>query len=651
MEIGVELPFGSWPSPVDPQSVAGTSVSLGDGAIYVQGRPWWAESRPGEGGRVTICRVGSDGRPEDLLGPPWDARSRVHEYGGGAWTVIGAELFFVQHDDQRIYRVFPGGQPRPVTPIADPLLSVRFGDLSPGHDGRDLLAVREAGTGKDVVRDVVAVPTGGEPIRHLAGGSRFVAFPRQSPDGSRLAWISWDHPRMPWDGTELRVAERDGVDGYGEPRTVLGGATESVLQPEWLGDRALAVLSDRSGWWNPYRVALGPDSVEAVLPGEHEIGGPLWKLRPRWYSVLTGNRLLAVRTRGDDRLCLIDMASGAVRDIDLPGFETISLTDVDVTGEHALVLCGGARQPRGLRQVDLATGAVTAIRVLSSGLPPAEFFSPARARTFVNPEGHEVHAVDYPPHHPAVRGPAGQRPPYLVWVHGGPTARSTVQVSASIAFWTSRGIGVLDVNYGGSTGYGREYRERLRGMWGVVDVADAAAAAACLVARDEADPRRLAIQGHSAGGWTVLAALATTDVFAAGISQCGVTDARLMVEHTHDFESRYLDGLVGPLPEADQLYEERSPLTNIKGMRAPVLLLQGLDDPIVPPPLAEAFREGLERHQVPHQYVAFAGEGHGFRRADTLVRCLELSLAFLGETFGFAPADDGATARPRAGLA
>ncbi|MEU6145652.1 prolyl oligopeptidase family serine peptidase [Streptomyces sp. NPDC047081] len=645
MEISKALPYGSWPSPVSPRGVAAASASLGDGAQYVQGQPWWAESRPDEGGRVTVCRRSPDGAIEDLLAPPWDVRSRVHEYGGGAWTVVGSTLVFVQYDDQRLYLLSPDGSPEPLTPAAAPPLSVRFGDLSASHDGSHVICVRETHTSEDVVRDIVAVPVDGvDDVRRLAGGSRFVAFPRQSPDGSRLVWISWEHPQMPWDGTHLRLADRDHHGRYGESRVVLGSATESVLQPEWLDGDSLAVISDRSGWWNLYRITLGPNGLEALHPGEHEVGGPLWKLRPRWFGVLPGNRLLAVRTQGIDRLCLIDIVTGAVRDLGLPGLETVTLVDVEADGKRALIVGGGARQPRGLRQVDLETGDVSPVRLLTEGFPSAEYLSPAQPRTFIDEQGREVHAIVYGPHHPKVHGPVGECPPYVVMAHGGPTGRSTVLGTASIAFWTSRGIGVLDVNYGGSTGYGREYRERLRAMWGVVDVADTALAARCLAASGEADPRRLAVQGHSAGGWTVLAALATTDVFAAGISSCGVTDARLMAEHTHDFESRYLDGLIGPLPQMDKLYEQRSPLGNVDGMNAPVLLLQGLDDPIVPTPLAEAFRAELGRHGVPHQYVAFAGEGHGFRRADTVARCLELSLVFLGDALGFVPGTAGSPA-------
>ncbi|MBT2408167.1 MULTISPECIES: prolyl oligopeptidase family serine peptidase [unclassified Streptomyces] len=657
MEIGKALPYGSWPSPVTPRGVAAASASLGDGAQYVLGRPWWAESRPDEGGRVTVCRQSPDGSTQELLAAPWDARSRVHEYGGGAWTAVGETLVFVQYDDQRLYRLTPGGSPEPITPAVDPALSVRFGDLSASHDGSHVICVRETLAAQDVVRDIVSIPVDGDggdsrKVEHLAGGSRFVAFPRQSPDGSRLAWISWEHPQMPWDGTELRISERDEHGGYGAPRVVLGSTTESVLQPEWLDDGSLAVISDRSGWWNLYRLTLGsdgpeaphPDRPEALHPGEHEVGGPLWKLRPRWFGVLPGNRLLAVRTRGVDTLCLVDLATGTVRDLDLPGLETVTLVDVEAEGRRALIVGGGAREPRGLRQVDLETGAVTPVRLLTEGFPSAAYLSPAQPRTFVDEQGREVHAIVYAPHHPTVQGPADEQPPYAVMAHGGPTARSTVLGTASIAFWTSRGVGVLDVNYGGSTGYGREYRERLRDMWGVVDVADTALAARRLAEAGEADPRRLAVQGHSAGGWTVLASLGTTDVFAAGISSCGVTDARLMAEHTHDFESRYLDGLIGPLPETDKLYEERSPLAHVAGVTAPVLLLQGLDDPIVPTPLAEAFRAELERHGVPHQYVAFAGEGHGFRRADTVARCLELSLDFLGDALGFVPAAAGSPA-------
>jgi dipeptidyl aminopeptidase/acylaminoacyl peptidase len=525
---------------------------------------------------------------------------------------------------------------------------VRYADLTPARGGTHVLCVRESHDDSgDLSRDIVAVPLDGsavddpEAVRPLVAGSRFLAYPRESPDGARLAWIAWDHPQMPWDGTTLWVAEGSIDNGYGPARTLLGSVTESVLQPTWLDDRTLLVASDRSGWWRLYRVDVGngadldDTALSPVYEPDADVGGPLWTLGTRWFAELPDQRVLAVRTRGRETVAVVDLATGAARDIDLPGIESVSLAGVD--GSRALLVCGGSTVPSGLRELDIDTGAMRDIRVPVEGLPDAAYLSVASERVFEGPGGRDVHAIVYPPHNPDASADAGELPPYLVIVHGGPTGRSAARASASIAYWTTRGIGVADVNYGGSSGYGRAYRERLRGQWGIVDVEDVVAVVEGLAASGDADPRRVAIQGGSAGGWTVLAALTTTDTFACGISYFGVADAALLAEHTHDFESRYLDGLIGPLPEARAVYDARSPLNSIDGLSCPVLLLQGLDDPVVPPAQAERFRDALAAKGIPHRYIAFEGESHGFRKAATVVTALEATLSFLGQVMGFDP--------------
>ena len=605
----------------------------------MEGAQWWSQTVPEESGRTAVRRHGT-GSAVDVLPAPWNARSRVHEYGGGAWTAVGGRLVFVNFADQVVY-LLREGLPVALTASSGDRPRVRFGDLVPDPASNAVLAVRERHDSEGVSRDIVRIPLDGSGaadehrVRSLVSGSRFLAFPRLSPDGARLAWIAWDHPQMPWDGTELRVADRLDDGTMSAPRTLLGSRTESVLQPEWLDAGTLVVLSDRFGWWNPYRVEVAGSSAELIHGVAADIGGPLWVLGERWFALLPGQRLLAVQTVGVDRLVVIDLADGGATDVTPPGWERISLSDID--GASALFVSGGSSIATGLRSVDLDTGTVSDLEVDEDSCPPEELRPVAKRRVFPGVGGRDVHAFVYPPRNSGVEPMPGELPPYLVHVHGGPTGHAVPRVSDWISFWTSRGIGVVDVNYGGSSGYGRDYRERLRGRWGVVDVEDVVAVARGLAMSGDADPNRIAIDGGSAGGWTVLAALTTTDAFACGISHFGVADAAALAEHTHDFESRYLDGLIGPLPESRSVYDARSPLSNVERLSSPVLLLQGMDDPIVPPSQAETFRDALEAKGIPHAYIPFAGESHGFRRAETVTQVQEASLSFLGQVFGFEP--------------
>ncbi|GGH46276.1 S9 family peptidase [Microbacterium album] len=647
----ITLPYGSWPSPIGASDVAGGAPRL-DGARFV-GHPrdsgdaayevWWSESVPSESGRTAVFRRTPDG-PEALLPPPWSVRSRVHEYGGGAWTATDeGVLLFVNAADQRIWRTVPGEEPAPLTPADGGMC---FGDLTletlPGGGAR-LWAVREThGAGRTPARDIAVIPLDGSAaddagrIVSAVAGSDFLAYP--APRGGRLAWIAWNHPDMPWDAAELRVG-RIAADGTVlEHVTVAGGRTAagpvSALQPEWTGDDELMFTADPTGRWNLHWVrfdGLAATDPESIQPGDADTGGPLWNLGTRWYTPLDDGRVVAVRTHGRDELALIDPTCGA-----LSALETRLTSGVlvrDVRGSRVLLTGAGAQEPGGLWLLDVDARTLEALRGGVSALDP-EWLPRAQAMSFPGPDG-DVHAFAYPPTNPGVTGPENERPPYLVLVHGGPTAHSSGEPSLAVAFFTSRGIGVLDVNYGGSTGYGRAYRERLRGRWGIADVADVAAAARGLAAAGLADPDRIAIKGGSAGGWTVLCAVADTDVFAAGITRYGVADLRRLVEDTHDFEARYLDGLVGPLPQAEALYVSRTPLSRPETLRTPLLILQGAEDPVVPPSQAEALRDALAENGVTHAYLLFEGESHGFRRAETLVRAFEAELSFLGQVLGF----------------
>ncbi|GAA5203706.1 S9 family peptidase [Microbacterium jejuense] len=626
MTSPASAPYGSWISPLTAAEVSASSARI-EGARFVGDDVWWGESIAEEAGRSGVRRRDASGAVVDVLPAPWSARSRVHEYGGGSWTAHeDGTLFFVEKGDQRVWRLSAGaGDPTPLTPEAG---DVRYGGLTLQH-GR-LLAVREDHTTTDRVppRDVVEIAADGSGPQSVVAGSDFVAHPALSADGTHLAWIAWDHPHMAWDSAELRVGRLEGgrVDSW---RTLAGGGS-SPLQPEWTGEDELVFADDPTGRWNLWRARVTDDTPSPVAPADADTGGPLWALGTRWFAVLEDGRIVAVRTNGADTLVAITPA-GDERALLVDPVTNLSLEDA--RGSRVLLSGAGARGA-GLWLVDVDRPAES--RVIAGATSPwgDEWMPLPRAVTLPGPHG-PVHAFDYPPTNPGAFAPEDQLPPYVVFVHGGPTSHVGGAASGKIAYLTSRGIGVLDVNYGGSTGYGRAYRERLLGQWGVVDVDDVVAAARGIGRAGTADPARIAVAGGSAGGWTVLCAVTNSDAFGAGISRYGVADLRRLAEDTHDFEARYLDGMVGPLPESEALYIERSPLSHLDRLRTPLLIEQGLDDLVVPPSQSEAVRDALAANGVAHAYLAFEGEGHGFRGADTIVRTLEAELAFLGQIFGF----------------
>lgn len=624
------LPYGTWPSPLTPDLVSAATVRL-DGARFVADDVWWGETVAEEGGRSAVRRAeASDSHPGqepvvDVLPAPWSARSRVHEYGGGSWTATDdGVLLFVEKTDQRVWMLRPDDAPVALTP-AD--AGMRFGGLT-WRAGR-LLAVRETHGLDRPRRDIVEIGLDGT-LTELVDDSDFVAHPALSPDGSRLAWIAWNHPDMAWDRAQLRVGRLD--DGRVAGWSTVAGGSSSPLQPTWVGDDELICADDVTGRWNLFRLNVSDLQRHPVAAADADTGGPLWVLGTRWYHVLDDGRVVAIRTNGSDEIVVIDPAADSITPLPLPvcAFANIE----DARGTEVLISGSGVNTPPGLWRVDIDDpSSATLVRGGTQQWGP-EWMPRARPVTYDGPQG-PVHAFAYPPTNPDVTAPEDELPPYVVFVHGGPTTHVGGATAPRFAAFTSRGIGVLDVNYGGSSGYGRHYRERLRGQWGVVDVADVAAAARGLAAEGRADPARIAIAGGSAGGWTVLGALVDTDVFAAGISRYGVGDARALAADTHDFEARYLDGLIGPLPDAEPLYLARSPLSRADRFRVPVLLLQGSDDEVVPPSQSEAIRDALAANGVRHAYVLYAGEGHGFRAKETVVDAQEKELAFLGAVFGF----------------
>ena len=648
------LPYGSWPSPINAADVAKGAIRLGFPALVagqeVAGENsdpdvWWVEGRPDEGGRQVVVSAAHG----DLLPSPWNARTRVHEYGGRCWLPLpgtGTGFVFSEWTDQRMYRLdSTSAEPRPLTPVPSQPAALRYADPVLSPDGREVWCVREhhsgEGTAAKVARAIVGVPLDGtaaddaKAVRVIVSGSQFVAYPTPSPDGSRLAWIAWDHPNMPWDTTQLRVGNLiDGVvlSWHG----VLGGEDESVLEPTWADDANLYAISDRSGWWNLYRVdASGTGEPTPLAPRAEEFSEPLWQLGNRHYRVLDDGTLLVLHGGGVQRLGLLDPATGTIDDLELP--YTHWHPSIATHGRTVVGVGGSAQLPASVVAIDLDTSRQAVARRSADDLPDEAYLPHVESATFTGVAGRDVHAHVYAPRNPHAQAPPDERPPYIVFVHGGPTASSPPALDLEYAYFTSRGIGVIDVDYGGSAGYGREYRERLRGQWGVVDVEDCVAAVMALANNGKADAARLAIRGGSAGGWTTLAALTRTTAFAAGASYYGVAELLRLATDTHDFESRYLDGLVGPLPEAHDLYVERAPLSHVDSVSCPVLLLQGLDDPIVPPSQAEMFRDALLAKGIPHAYLAFEGEQHGFRKTENVIAALEAELSFYGQVFGFLP--------------
>jgi dipeptidyl aminopeptidase/acylaminoacyl peptidase len=661
------VPFGEWPSPITAAEIASGQAT--PSFPVVRGSDvWWQQGLPTEGGRTTVMHS-SGGKQTAVLPAPWSARTRVHEYGGQSYLPIpravlpgnaksarGHEILFANFSDQRLYLAGSGTasgtqEPRPITP--DPASAdgtpgapvLRYADfvLAPGR--AEVWCVQERHEDAKVSRAIVAVPLDGsaadsqDAIRILVTGADFFAYPTPSPDGKWLAWICWNHPHMPWDGTELRVAPvEDGVPGKG--RLLQGSLRESVLAPLWRDNESLYVATDWPGWWNIYQLGLLGEPPLALYPADEEFAGPLWQLGARPFALLGDGRLAVLHGAGASRLAILDPESFELSDVatSFPSF----LTALSADGMSiAAVATGPATRPCVVR-VDAASGKTERLDRDAPELPDEAYLPVPQAVDFEGPYGQVVHAQIYPPTSPDARGPDGARPPYVVWVHGGPTSHVTGTLDLAKAYFTSRGIGIIDVNYGGSSGYGRQYRERLRRQWGVVDVQDAIAAARWVAESEGADPARLAIRGGSAGGWTTLAAVTTGtaragSVFSAATSYYGVSDLRGFAAQTHDFECHYLDGLIGPLPGFEETYTERAPVGHVNALTCPILLLQGLDDPVVPSAQSESIAADLAGFGTSHAYIAFEGESHGFRKAESIAAALEAELSFYGQILGFDP--------------
>ena len=615
-----------------------TAGALRFEAIDVDGGDvYWVESRPDEAGRCAAMRRTADGALSEVTTPEYSARTRVHEYGGGALAVSNGVAYFSNFSDQRLYRrpADGSGAPAAITPA----IAMRYADATVDDARGRLVCVAEdhRRAGVEAENLLVSVPGGGGEPAPVHRGFDFYASPRLSPGGDRLAWICWNHPDMPWDATELWVADVTAGGALSSPRRIAGGAggEVSVIQPAWGPDGTLYCVSDASGWWNLHR--WDGDRLAPVLPMDAEFGLPQWLLGMSRYAVLDADRLVAHYENADGiRLGVIDAAAGRLRELETP-FTTFGFF-TGAAGDRALCVAASAEAGAALVAIDAESGEIETLRRGSEPKLDASYVSSAESIACPSAGGRTTHAYYYAPRNPAFRAPDDERPPLVTCIHGGPTGGTDPGFKLAIQYWTTRGFAVVDVNYGGSTGYGTAYRRRLRGGWGIVDREDCEAAAGHLVARGDADPARLAIRGGSAGGYTTLCALTFGSVFTAGASYYGVSDAAALAQDTHKFESRYLDSLIGPYPERADLYERRSPIHAVDRLSCPVIFLQGLEDAIVPPDQAERMVGALRGKGLPVAYLTFEGEQHGFRRAANIQRAAEAELYFYGRIFGFSPA-------------
>jgi dipeptidyl aminopeptidase/acylaminoacyl peptidase len=630
--------YGSWKSPLTADRLIEDVVALSFPAVAGD-VVYWTEGRPSEGGRVALVRRRPDGVTEDVFGSDYWARTLVHEYGGVCFAVAGEMVYFSNFADQRLYRVRPGSEPEPITAEPPRAKSVRYAAPAVSRDGHHLYCVRERhgtpGEAKEVVNDIVVLAADGEAEpRVVAEGHDFFSFPTLSPDGKRIAWISWDHPQMPWDGTELWDAEL-GPDGLPvNPRLVAGDETESLTQPRYAPDGRLHFISDRSGWWNLY--VDDENGGTPIAAAEEEFAGPDWVFGLSTYDFAADGSIVAISSSGG--LCHLSLLRSGTRiEISTPYTD---LSRLSIREGGVVALGGSARLPTSVVSIEVPSGETTVLRSARSASADEAYFSDAEPIEFPTEGGLTAHGLFYAPSNPDFVAPNGELAPLIVSSHGGPTSSSSSSLDYGIQYWTSRGIGVVQVNYGGSTGYGREYRERLIDNWGIVDLDDCVNAAKYLAASGRAEPARLLIHGGSAGGYTTLCALTFRDVFAAGASYFGVADAGGLAADTHKFESRYTDGLIGPWPEAEEVYRARSPVFHTDQLRTPLILFQGLEDKVVPPEQSEAMAQALRSKGVPFAYVAYEGEQHGFRRAENIKATVEAELYFYGRVLGFTPADE-----------
>ncbi|HZP13963.1 MAG TPA: S9 family peptidase [Nevskiaceae bacterium] len=631
-------PYGTWVSPLSAAQVAAGATRLDQ--VQLDGRDvYWIETRPQEQGRSVIVRRSADGRIDDVTPQGFNARSGVHQYGGGSYAVRDGTVYFCNFtgfSDNQLFRQSRDGAPVALTRTPQR----QYADLEVDAKRERVICVREDhGRAGEASNEIVAIPLQGVGLKAdpqvLASGADFYSNPRLSPDGTRLAWLQWNHPNMPWDGTELWIASLAADGSLTNERRVAGGARESIFQPQWSPSGELHFVSDRTGWWNLYRLRDG--DVQALAPMDAEFGEAQWVFGESTYAFIDDSRIACSYSHdGRWHLAVLDASRGELNTLDVAYAPHLSVR----ADRDAIVFLGTApTSPDAIVRVYPDGASLELVSRPSGRLLDAADVSIAESIRFPS-RGRSVHAFYYAPKNHAHRAPEGEKPPLIVISHGGPTSAAVDSLNPKVQFWTTRGFAVVDVNYGGSTGFGRAYRDALNGQWGIVDVDDCIAAAQSLVAQGKADPRRLIIRGGSAGGYTTLAALAFHDVFKAGASHYGVSDVEALAVDTHKFESRYLDQLIGPYPATRDVYRARSPIHAAGRIRAPLILFQGLEDKVVPPSQSQKMADALRANGVPVAYLAFEGEQHGFRKAENIVRSLEAELAFYGAVLGFKPAGD-----------
>jgi dipeptidyl aminopeptidase/acylaminoacyl peptidase len=624
-------PYGSWKSPVTSDIVAQSVVGLEQ--VEVEGeKVYWCEMRPSEAGRCVIVKNCSDGRTVDVNPPPFNARTTVHEYGGGAYKVKKGEVYFTNFVDQRLYKMKPGEKPKPITTKTE----LRYADFAFDDRRRRIICVREdhRERGKEASNTIVSMNLEGKALRVIASGNNFYSSPRISPDGKYLAWISWNHPNMPWDKTELWVGRLRKGGNVEEPIKVVGELEESVLQPSWSNEGVLYFVSDRSNWWNIYR--WYDNEVKPVCPRDAEFAVPQWAFAQSNYDFESEHSIICSFTRKAEwQIARLDVETGSLETLETP---YTHVSHLKVSNDCAFFLGGSPQEVRSVVKLDLETYETEVLKRSSEISIDEGYISKPKQIEFPMENGLTAYAIYYKPSNQDYVSPLGTLPPLLVFTHGGPTSVSSLTLSWAIQYWTSRGFAIVDVNYGGSTSYGRDYRQRLHGQWGVVDVDDCVNATKYLVDSGEVDGEKLAIRGGSAGGYTTLSALTFRDVFKAGASYYGVSDLEALAKETHKFESRYLDSLIGPYPERKDLYHNRSPINFLDRIRAPMILFQGLEDKVVPPNQAKLIVEALRKMGRPVAYLTFEHEQHGFRQAKNIKRSLEAELYFYSRIFGFEPA-------------
>ncbi len=626
--------YGSWKSPIASDLIVSESIGLG-GVVYDRQDIYWLEARPSEGGRSVLVRRTPQGTLEEVTPQPYNVRTRVHEYGGGAFLVAEGTVYFSNFSDQRLYQKSPQADPHPLTAeanrcYAEPLLDQqrdRLICICEDHDTVDAephnyIASIDLNTGE---------------VHSLVSGCDFYVSPRLSPDGQKLAWVQWNHPNMPWDTTELCLGTVNADGSVSDVEVIAGGEEEAVCHPLWSPDGQLYFVSDRNNWWNLYRFTAEGTS-EALCEMEAEFGSPHWVFGLSLYDFISPEQILCTYTQnGQWYLATLETTTQTLQTLD------IAYTDmgsIHTQGNEAVFIGGSATAPTAVVSLNLSSGETRVLKQGTSLEIDTGYLSVPEPIAFPTTGDKTAYAWFYPPQNKDYTAPEGELPPLIVKSHGGPTAATSPRFNLKIQYWTSRGFGFVDVNYGGSTGYGREYRQRLQKNWGIVDVDDCVNAARYLAEMGRVDGNRLAITGGSAGGYTTLAALTFRDTFQAGASHYGVSDLEALAQETHKFESRYLDRLVGDYPEEKAVYHARSPIYHTETLSCPVIFFQGLEDKVVPPNQAEKMVDAIREKGLPTAYVPFAGEQHGFRRAENIKRALDGEFYFYSRVFGFTPADE-----------